>query len=84
MSIPHISATQAPPNKESIIEYSEPFHKLVTLEIQMGRYLGPFTATDIKALIGPFQSSPFSIIPKPGRPGHFRFVQNFSFPHDIS
>ena len=29
---------------------------------------------------GPFQTSPLSIIPKPGQPGKFRLVQNFSFP----
>lgn len=84
LNIPSISKTQSPPNKESIIEYSEQFHLLITLEIQKGRYLGPFTAADIESLIGPFQTSPFSIIPKTGRPGLFRLLQNFSYPHDVS
>lgn len=32
-------------------------------------------------LIGPFQSSPLSIIPKPNKPGKYRFIQNFSHPY---
>ena len=38
----------------------------------------------MESLIGPFQSSPFSIIPKPGRPNNFCILQNYSFPHNIS
>jgi hypothetical protein len=35
----------------------------------------------ITNMIGPFQSSPLSIIPKPGKPGKFRLIQNFSHPY---
>lgn len=63
---------------------SLPFHWLIRQQIQKGRYLGPFSTTDIKNIIGPFQSFPFSIIPKPGRPGLFCLLQNFSYPHEVS
>jgi len=44
------------------------------------RHVGPFTKAGLEAAIGPFQSSPLSIIPKPDKPGKFRLVQDFSFP----
>lgn len=80
-AIPPIHTTQAPPNKDTVIEFAIPFNDSITQEIRKGRYLGPFSAETLELLIGPFQSSPFSIMPKPGRPGFFRLLQNFSFPH---
>jgi hypothetical protein len=50
----------------------------------MGRYISPFTADVLEQLIGPFQSSPLSIILKPGKPGKFQDIQKFSFPLSIS
>lgn len=38
----------------------------------------------MESLLGPYQTSPLSMIPKPGRPGKFRLVQNFSFHIDPS
>ena len=66
LEIPLISITQTPPNKDSIIEFAEEFQKIVLKETSKGRYLGPFLRKTLEALIGPFQSSPFGIIPKPG------------------
>ncbi|GBE78944.1 hypothetical protein SCP_0201410 [Sparassis crispa] len=84
INIPQITRTQDPPNKESIVTFAPEFLKIVNAEIAKGRYIGPFSRTDLEHLIGPFQSSPLSIIPKPGRPGRFRIVQNYSFPHTPS
>lgn len=84
LQIPAITVTQAPPNKDSITEFGEEFQKIVLKESSKGRYLGPFSRDTLEALIGPFQSSPFGIIPKPGRIGHYRNVQNYSFPHTPS
>lgn len=81
LDIPNINHTQKPPNKDSIITYQEEFRTIVHTELRKGRYVGPLTANDVEQLIGPFQSSPFSIIPKPGRPGRYRVIQNYSFPH---
>jgi hypothetical protein len=46
----------------------------------LGHYIGPISYQDLEALVGPFQSSPFSIIPKPGKIGKYCNVQNYSFP----
>ena len=47
--------------------------------MQKGHYIGPISGKDVKALIGPFQSSPFSIIPKPAQVGKYCNIQNYSF-----
>jgi hypothetical protein len=36
---------------------------------------------EVERIVGPFQSSPLSVIPKPGKPGKFRLIQNLSSPH---
>jgi hypothetical protein len=41
----------------------------------------PLHRSGLESLIGPFQSSPFSIIPKPAKPDKFHILQNYSFPH---
>ena len=47
-----------------------------------GRYIGPFSLSDLKAEIGPFQSSPLSLVPKLGKPGKFCLIQNLSHLHN--
>ena len=80
VDFPTLSNIQSPPNKESASMYKVEFQKMIDHELAKGRYIGPFSQTQLLARFGPFQSSPISIIPKPGRPGKFRIVQNFSFP----
>ncbi len=80
VDFPAVTQTQAPPNRPSVEEYRSNFDEIVANEAAKGRYVGPFNCVALEAAIGPFQSSPFSIIPKPGRPGKFRIIQNFSFP----
>ena len=36
-------------------------------EFKRGRYIGPCTCQEVESLIGPFQSSPLSLIPKPSK-----------------
>jgi hypothetical protein len=84
IKLPRILYTQAPPNRPAIREFRHQFTKIVRDEFEKGRYIGPFTQTDIESLIGPFQSSPLSIIPKPAKPDKFRITQNYSFPHKTS
>jgi hypothetical protein len=81
IDFPSISDVQAPPNKDSISEFSREFESIIQRELDKGRYVGPFSAEVLEHLIGPFQSSPMSIIPKPGKPGNCRLIQNFSFLH---
>lgn len=75
---------QSPPNKDSVNEYRTEFDSIIQKEFHKGRYIGLFSPLELERTIGPFQSSPLSIIPKPGKPGKFRLVQNFSFPHDTN
>jgi hypothetical protein len=84
IDFPSIHAVHSPPNRDSISEYKTEFDAIIQKELERGRYIGPFTAEVLEQLIGPFQSSPLSIIPKPGKCGKFRLVQNFSFPHSYS
>ena len=84
INIPNIIITQAPPNNPVIHEYQTQFNKIVDLELLKQRYIGPLSRQLVESFIGPFQSSPFSIIPKPGKPGRFRLIQNYSYPHNIT
>lgn len=83
LNLPPINTTQTPPNRESIITYFEPVQAIINDEISKGRYIGPFTQSDLKQAIGPFQTSPLSVIPKT-TPGRFRILQNYSFPYNTS
>jgi hypothetical protein len=71
LDFPLITHIQSPPNKVSVDEYHAEFYTIIQKELRKGRYIGPFPLADIELLIGPFQSSPLSIIPKPGKPGKF-------------
>ena len=84
INMPKINSTQTPPNRPVIGEFQSQFQKIVELEILKKRYIGPFSRQVTESLIGPFQSSPFSIIPKPGKPDHFRLIQNYSYPHNTT
>ena len=81
---PMLDHVQTPPNSTSLSVYEKKFKEIVNKELTKERYIGPFPFMTIEAAIGPFQSSPLSLIPKPGKPGKFRLVQNFSFPIQTS
>jgi hypothetical protein len=83
LNFPTILFTQIPPNKQSVTVYKEHFDSCIQKEIKNSRYLGPFSADTLASLISPFQTSPLSVIPKPGKLGKFRLIQNFSFPHSF-
>ena len=80
INFPPIPYTQSPPNSSSVTTYTADFNTIICKELDKGWYLGPFPLYLIEQTLGPFQSSPLSIIPKQGRPGKFRVIQNFSFP----
>ena len=75
-----IMVTQAPPNKLSVTEFADEFSRIVHKEIQKGCYIGPISQQSVESLIGPFQSSPFSIILKSGQPSKYQNIQDYSFP----
>lgn len=76
-----ISCTFTSANNESVNKFAIYFHKIIKVEFRKGQYLGPFSRKQVEEVLGPFQSSPLSIIPKPHKPGKFRIVQNLSHPH---
>ena len=80
--IPEIRRTYIPPNCTSILVQSLAFEEIITREFEKGRYAGPFTRKEVEERIGPFQTSPLSMVPKPGKPNKFRLVQNLSFPRN--
>jgi len=61
-----IFQTFTPQNHPSITKYSSEFNKIVQTEFQKGHYIGPVTQEEVEFLLGAFQTSPLSIIPKPG------------------
>lgn len=84
VGIPPISITHTPPNHPSLIAHRAEFERIIQHEIQRGRYLGPTTRAIVESCMGPFQTSPLSLVPKPHKPNTFRPVQNFSFPYNPS
>lgn len=75
-----IAHTFTPPNSPTLAQHTDHFWAIVDAQMAKGRYVGPFSAAELKSLIGPFQSSPLSLVLKPQRIDVFRLVQNFSFP----
>ena len=84
IGIPEITQTFAPPNSNSLYQNVDKFLEIVELEQNLGRYIGPLPRNVVEQLIGPFHTSPLSLIPKPHKPNSFRLIQNFSFPHVTS
>ena len=78
--IPRLVSTFAPPNHPSIAIHKDNFLEIVDNEFSKGRYWGLYSKADIECIMGPFQTSPLSLIPKPGKPGKFRLIQNLSHP----
>lgn len=84
VGIPRITRTFVPKNSSSLVSLHVVFSDIVSTELRLGRYKGPYTKAQVEALIGPFQTSPLSLVPKT-TPGTFRLIQNLSFPfHPIS
>ena len=80
-NVPQINTTYAPPNHPSVESYKDVFEAAISKELTLGRYLGPYSQSEVESVVGKFQTSPMSIIPKPGKPGKFHLIQNLSSPH---
>ena len=48
------------------------------------RYIGLLTVSETQHIVGPFQSFPLSLIPKPGHPGKYRMIQDLSHPRGVT
>ena len=82
LGIPQVQRTYTPPNHASIRELHNVYNNIMHSEFTAGRYVGPFTCDQLEAILGPFQTSPLSLVPKTSKPGKFRAVHNFSHPHN--
>lgn len=80
MGMPTIRQNYHPFNTKSADAHADILQAEVDEEIAQGRYLGPYSASTIIAVLGPFQSSPQSVIEKPNKPGSYRLIRNLSAP----
>ena len=60
------------------------FMDIIHKEFAKQQYIGPLTASKTQHIVGPFQSSPLSLIPKPGHPGKYRMIQDLLHPRGSS
>jgi hypothetical protein len=79
-----ISETFTPENSPTLHTHSDEYFWILDRELSTGRYIGPLSQFEVEHLLGPFQTSPLSLVPKSGRPGRCRAVHNFSYPHSPS
>jgi hypothetical protein len=84
LGIPRIQHTYTPPNHPSIRSLLNVYSSIVDSEFAAGCYIGPFTCCQLESALGPFQTSPLSLVPKASKPGIYWAVHNFSHPHDAS
>jgi hypothetical protein len=82
LGIPPILSTYTPPNHPSILQLSDVYNAIAKNEFAAGRYIGPYSHAQLQNELGPFQTSPLSLIPKASKPGKYRAVHNFSSPHN--
>ncbi|SJL08045.1 uncharacterized protein ARMOST_11404 [Armillaria ostoyae] len=80
IGIPPIQKIFTPPNHTSIDHFRNQFEKIVHHKFHCGCYISPFSQDDVEKLIGPFQTSPLSLVPKPHTHDELRLIQNYSFP----
>ena len=81
LGISRIHCTYTPPNHPSIRQLNHVYSSIISNEFAAGRYIGPFTRAQLEASVGPFQTSPLSLVPKTSKPGKYRAVHDFSHPH---
>ncbi|KAE8228336.1 hypothetical protein CF326_g6736 [Tilletia indica] len=63
----------------SALNQPDQVQDIIDKELANHRYLGPYSSRDaVEALIGPFQTAPLGLRPKPN--GKFRLIQDFSHP----
>lgn len=84
IGIPHITHTNTPFNSPTLQQQYNDFQHIISHELQLQQYLGPFTRREVESLLGPFQTSPMSLIPKPHKPNVYQLIQNYSYPYNAT
>ncbi|KAJ3551427.1 hypothetical protein NM688_g4705 [Phlebia brevispora] len=75
-----ISTTRTPFNGTTLTKLSSYYTPIITHKFESGRYIGPFNHALLEDIIGLFQTSPLSLVPKPHKLNAYQLVQNYSFP----
>ncbi|KAE8217328.1 hypothetical protein CF319_g8559 [Tilletia indica] len=78
IGIKKIAKTHVATHYNSAKDSPSTVEQIIAKELEAHRYAGPFTASEVEAHIGPFQTAPLGLRPKPN--GKFRLIQDFSFP----
>ncbi|KIM64881.1 hypothetical protein SCLCIDRAFT_59433, partial [Scleroderma citrinum Foug A] len=69
-------------NHSNIVDHLVDIRAYILDELRLGRFSGPFSASELSRKIGPFRSSPFQIVAKPGlkgTPPKIRVCRNLSY-----
>jgi hypothetical protein len=82
--MPPLVQTFTPPNHPSVQQYKAVFDDIVHKKPTKQQYIGPLIGSEIQQAIRHFQTSPLSLIPKLGRPGKYRMIQDLSHPQGSS
>ena len=72
LRVPSISQSYVHANSSSINKLPTEYEEIAEKEFHKGRYLGPFSQAELESIIGPFQSSPLSLVLTPGKSGKDR------------
>ena len=81
LGVPKILHTYTPSNHKSVNILHDVYRSILDNKFAAGRYIGPFTRCQLETELGPFQTSPLSLVPKASKPGKYRAVHDFSYPH---
>ena len=84
VGVPRIVQTYIPTNHPSAVYLPDVYSSIINSEFKAGRYISPFTCSQLELALGPFQTSPLSLVPKTSKPGVYRAVHNFSHLHNPS
>ena len=84
LGIPTISCTYITPNHNSVDSLINVYSGIIKNEFAGGHYVGPFSHGQLEQVLGPFQTSPLSLVAKSSKPGKYCMVHNFSHPHEPS
>lgn len=68
-NLPPLTHSYTPSNHHNIAEFHDAIRTYIHEELSLGRFSGPFSSVELFHKIGPFRSSPFQIVVKPGVEG---------------
>jgi hypothetical protein len=84
LGIPHIHCTSTPLNHPSVRTLLDVYNSIVNSKFTASCYICPFSHYQLEQALGPFQTSPLSLVPKMSKPGSYQAVHDFSHLHDPS